>query len=647
MKVGSECNNCFFNIDFQRRSIMPTKKKRGLVCNAILRAVWVAIVFTTLAPGQQKKLPVTMQAPGPSERATAGISYFDITKEAGLGRFRYLSGLPEKEYILEVSGGGAAFFDYDNDGWQDIYLLNGGTMNALRGKEAFPPAALFHNNRDGSFSDVTLKAGVANERWGQGVCAGDFDNDGWEDLYVGNFGKNRLYRNNGDGTFTDLAEKAGVTIGGWSTGCAFGDYDGDGLPDLFVAGYIELDLNNLPPSGAAEVSGGTAGKENPQSAIRNPQSEAPKSGSMGAAFTAGASACLYRGQRVVCGPRGLKGAADHLFRNNGNGTFTDVSVKAGVSDKNGFYGFGVAWFDCDDDGRLDLLVANDSTPNYLYRNRGDGTFEDISYLSGAALNEHGREQAHMGVAIGDYDGDGRDDIHITNFADDSNVLYRNDGNASFSDVTYQAGLGESTIPYLGWGTNFFDYDNDGVLDLLVANGHVYQFVDRMDWGTSYRQRPLLFRNIKNRFYEIGSGAGPALNVPRSARGSAIADFDNDGDLDLLFNNIDSEPTLLRADGANKAGHWLIIRLIGDPKLKCPADAVGSVVFCTAKGRRMRGEVASGRSYGSQSDLRIHFGLGAATTVDQLEVRWANGKAERYEVKTADRIITIRQGRGVS
>ncbi len=632
--------------EINRRPVRPVRPGRP-VRKAIVSAVLLAILLAGLTAGQQKKLPITMQPPGPSDRAAAGIAFVDITKEAGIGQFRYLSGSPEKGYLIEASGGGASFFDYDNDGWQDIYLLNGGTMGALRGKEAFPRAGLFRNNRDGSFTDVTAKAGVANERWGQGVCAGDFDNDGWEDFYIGNFGRNRLYRNNGDGTFTDIAEKAGVTLGGWSTGCAFGDYDGDGLLDLFVAGYINLDLNNLPPSGAAEGSGGASGRENSQSATRNPQSDAPKSGTMGAAFTPGASACLYRGRRVMCGPRGLRGAADHLFRNNGDGTFSDVSLKAGVSDKAGYYGFGVAWFDCDDDGRLDLLVANDSTPNYLYRNKGDGTFEDISYLSGAALNEHGREQAHMGVAIGDYDGDGRDDIHITNFADDSNVLYRNDGNASFSDVTYQTGLGESTIPYLGWGTNFFDYDHDGVLDLLVANGHVYPFVDSTDWGTSYRQRPLLFRNIKNRFYEIGSSAGPDLNVPRSARGSAIGDIDNDGDLDLLFNNIDAEPTLLRANGANKAGHWLQIRLLGDPKMKCPADAIGSVVFCTANGRRMRGEVASGRSYSSQSDLRVHFGLGSATTVDQFEVRWANGKAERYEIKSVDRIITIRQGKGIS
>ncbi len=603
---------------------------------SVLTLVWTVVL---IASGQQTKLPVPMQPPPPSPQAAAGVTFTDVTRAAGLSGFKYISGAAAKDYILEAAGGGSAFVDYDNDGWLDIYLVNGGTMEALRGKAQFPSAALYRNNRDGTFSDVTGKAGVANERWGQGVCAGDFDNDGWQDIYVTNFGRNRLYHNNGDGTFSDVAEKAGLTVGSWSTGCAFGDYNGDGLLDLFVAGYIELDLDHLPPAGGGAGQGdkGTGGQGD---------ASAQQSKGMGAVYAAGMAACHYRGQRVMCGPRGLKGAPDHLFRNNGDGTFTDVSVKAGVADKAGYYGFGVAWLDCDDDGRLDLLVANDSTPNYLYRNKGNGTFEDISYLSGAALNEHGREQAHMGVAIGDYDGDGRNDIHITNFSDDSNVLYRNDGNANFTDVTFQAKLGEATIPYLGWGTNFFDYDHDGWLDLLVANGHVYPLVDTADWGTSYRQRLLLFRNVRARFFEVGSSAGAALNVPRASRGSAVGDFDNDGDLDILLNNIDEAPALLRNDGANKAGHWLTIRLIGNPKEQGPRDAIGSVVFCTANGRRMRGEAASGRSYNSQSDLRVHFGLGAATRIDRLEVRWANGKMAMFETPGLDRFVTIEQGKGI-
>ncbi|HWQ35602.1 MAG TPA: CRTAC1 family protein [Blastocatellia bacterium] len=603
---------------------------------AVIAALIVTLTLLHFTDAQEKNLPLTVRAPEPSPFAAPGVTLTDVTKAAGLGGFRHVSGSPGKDYIIEATGSGCAFIDYDNDGWLDIYLVNGGTMDVLRGREKAPHAALFHNNKDGTFTDVTEQAGVASERFGQGVCAGDFDNDGWTDLYVTNYGKNRLYRNNGNGTFTDVAERAGVAAGAWSTGCAFGDYDGDGLLDLFVAGYIELDLNRLPPPGTGSLASEAQKKD-----------ESQNTGGMGASYRAGMSACQYRSQRVMCGPRGLKGAPDHLFRNNGDGTFTETSARAGVADKAGYYGFGVAWFDLDDDGRLDLIVANDSTPNYVYRNRGDGTFEDVSYASGAALNEHGREQAHMGVAIGDYDGDGRADIHITNFSDDSNVLYHNDGGGNFTDVTFPAGLGEVTIPFLGWGTNFFDYDNDGALDLLAANGHVYPLADTADWGTSYRQRLLLFRNVKNRFREAGSGAGAALNVPRPARGSAVGDFDNDGDPDILLNNIDEAPTLLRNDGGHKSGHWLTVRLIGNPKQKCPRDAIGSVVFCTANGRRMRGEVASGRSYNSQSDLRVHFGFGAAAKVDRLEVRWAGGRTELFEITRTDQFLTLEQGKGIA
>lgn len=588
------------------------------------------LLFFSIGVWAQSKIPITAQIPKPSLFAAPNVTFTEITKTSGLD-FKSTHGTNNKDYIIEATGAGCAFVDFDNDGWLDIYLVNGSTVNALRGKEAAPRAALFHNNKNGTFTDVTDKARVANERWGQGVCAGDFDNDGWSDLYVTNYGKNRLYRNNGNGTFTDIAEKSGVAVDSWSTGCAFGDYDGDGFLDLFVAGYIEFDLNNPPPAASGEFK--TAA-----------DSTAPKQNGMGASYAIGAKYCQYRNVRAMCGPRGLKGAGDHLYRNNGNGTFTETSKKAGVEDKNGLYGLGVAWFDYNDDGRLDLLVANDSTPNYLYRNKGDGTFEDVSYLSGTAINENGREQAHMGVGIGDYDNDGRADIHITNFSDDTNVLYHNDDGENFSDITYRAGLGEITIPYLGWGTNFFDYDNDGWLDLLVANGHIYPNADQNDWGTSYRQRLLLFRNVKSKFYEAGSSAGAALNTPRGSRGSSIGDFDNDGDLDILLNNMDETATLLRNDGA--AGHWLTIKLIGDMKQKCPRDAVGSVVFCTANGKRLRDEVASGRSLNSQSDFRLHFGLGTATKIDKLEVRWANGKTENYEISSVDKIITIEQGKGV-
>ncbi len=601
----------------------------------------LVFILASAALAQQKTTPITAQIPKPSPNAAPNITFTEVTKTAGLSGFTSVHGTIAKDYIIEVTGAGCAFVDYDNDGWLDIYLVNGSTVEALKSKIQPPKSALFHNNKDGTFTDVTAKAGVANERWGQGVCAGDFDNDGWTDLYVTNYGANRLYRNNGNGTFTDIADKAGVALNSWSTGCAFGDYDGDGLLDLFVAGYIEFDLNNPPPA----ATGREGESSNLQSAIRD-----PNSGGMGASLTVGAKYCQYRNVRVLCGPRGLKGAPDYLFRNNGNGTFTETSVKAGVADKNGLYGLGVAWFDANDDGKLDLLVANDSTPNYLYKNKGNGTFEEIGYLSGVAVNENGVEQAHMGIAIGDYDNNGRADIHITNFADDSNVLYHNDDGENFTDTTFRTGLGEITIPFLAWGTNFFDYDHNGWLDLLVANGHLYPIADQFDWGTSYKQRLLLFRNVNadnsRKFAEVGSSAGAALNTPRSSRGSSLGDYDNDGDLDILLNNIDEPATLLRNDGANKAGHWLTIKLIGDVKQKCPRDAIGSVVFCTANGQRMRGEVASGRSYNSQSDLRVHFGLGAATKLEKLEVRWANSKTETYAISSVNQFVTIEQGKGV-
>ncbi len=578
---------------------------------------------------------MTARVPPPSNDAALDVAFTEMTKAAGIVGFRHLSGTPAKDYLIESTGAGCAFVDYDNDGWLDVYLVNGSTLEALLGQAAPPRAALYRNNRDGTFTDVTAKAGVANERWGQGLSIGDFDNDGWEDIYVTNFGGNRLYRNNRNGTFTDIAIKAGVALGGWSTGCAFGDYDGDGRLDLFVAGYVDFNFENPPPSatGEAEMNDGVP-------------EQSRKSAGMGAAYVAGMKYCQFRGQRVSCGPLGLKGAADHLFHNNGDGTFTEVSAKAGVADRAGYYGFGVAWLDFDDDGRLDLLVANDSTPNYLYRNSGDGTFEDVSYSSGVSLNENGREQACMGVSVGDYDGDGRADIHMTNFSDDANVLYHNDGEGLFTETTFQAGIGEVTFPFLGWGTNFFDYDNDGFSDLLTVNGHVYPLVDRFKWGTSYKQRLLLFRNLQGRFFEVGSSAGAALNTVRSARGSATGDFDNDGDLDILLNNLDDPPTLLRNDGGNKAGHWLTLRLVGNPGRNCPRDAIGTVVFCTVQGRLIRDEVASGRSYNSQSDLRVHFGLGTATAVNKIEVRWAGGQKETYEIKDVDRFVTIEQGKGI-
>src|SRR6266852_5642332 len=540
----------------------------------------------------------------------APVVFIDATKEAGLDRFHHHSGTPGKTTILETMGSGVALLDYDNDGWLDIFLLNGSTIAALQGKESPPRAMLLHNNHDGTFTDVTDKAGVANERWGFGVAVGDYDNDGWPDIYVANYGKNRLYHNNRDGTFTDVAEKAGVALGGWSTGATWGDYDRDGFLDLFVPGYVRFDPDHPPFAGEGSIP---------------------------------ANFCQFREIAVMCGPRGLLGEHDHLFHNNGDGTFTDVSLKAGVSDPDGDYGLASVFVDVDDDGWVDLLVANDSVPKYLYRNKHDGTFEDISYLSGFALNDEGREQASMGIAVGDYNRDGKVDFAVTNFSDDYNTLYRNDGEASFNDVSFAAGIANVTIPFLGWGTGFLDYDNDGLLDIFVANGHVYPGVDKQDWGTTWAQRPLLFRNLNgSKFEEVAPATGSGLAVLVSARGAAFGDVFNEGHIDVVLNVMDSTPVLLR-NVVKNSNHWLMLKLIGGPK--SPRDAIGAKVFVTTGGVRQRGDVFSGGSYASSSDQRLHFGLGAATKVDKVEIVWPDGAKEEIKIPAIDRIVTVVEGKG--
>jgi hypothetical protein len=579
-------------------------------------ALMLCLVASPSGALQQDSKVATTPPQEPSKPVTAGgfvdgapIVYEDVTKKTGIGSFVHRSGTPEKNYILEVPGSGVALLDYDNDGWLDIYLVNGSTFEALDGKEKAPRAALFHNNHDGTFTDVTAKAGVANERWGFGVAVGDFDNDGWPDIYVSNFGKNRLYRNNHDGTFTDVAEKAGVTLGGWSTGVTFGDYDGDGKLDLFVAGYVQFDTKNLPKPGSDAGS---------------------------------YSFCQYRGQNVMCGPRGLRGEHDHLFHNNGDGTFTDVSEKAGVSDPNGYYGFSAAFADINDDGRLDLLVANDSTPNYLYLNKGDGTFEDASYASGFAVNENGREQAAMGLAIGDYNNDGKLDLQTTNFSDDYNTIYKNEGEGGFTDVSFAAGVGETTVPYLGWGTAFIDFENSGFKGIFAANGHVYPAVDKNDWGTTFAQRPLLFRNVDGeKFKLVPAATGSGLAEVLKSRGAAFGDLFNRGQIDIVLNNLDSPPTLLRNVGS--ANNWITLKLVGTGK--SPADAIGATVWVTANGITQRQDVISGGSFLSSSDLRPHFGLGSTTKLEKLEIRWPSGKKEMVPVSGLNRIVTIVEGKG--
>jgi len=539
----------------------------------------------------------------------------DITKRAGLSGWVHKMGTPQKPFILETDGSGVALLDYDNDGWLDIYLVNGSTFDALDGKETPPHAALFHNNHDGTFTDVAEKAGVTNDRWGYGVAVGDYDNDGWPDIYVTNYGQNRLYHNNHDGTFTDVAEKAGVTLDNWSAGATWGDYDGDGRLDLFVSGYVHFDRDDLPISGSRAV---------------------------------GYATCQFRGAPVMCGPRGLQGEPDHLFHNNGNGTFTDVSVKAGVDDKSSYYGFTSIFLSFAGNGRPDLIVGNDSEPNYLYVNKGDGSFDDQSYVSGFALNKDGREFASMGIAVGDYENNGEVDLAVTDFSDDYKVLFHNDGNLSFTDVSNRAGIAQLTIPFVGWGDGFIDYDNDGWLDLFMVNGHVYPEVDQNPWGTSFAERPLLFHNVPDpkgrKFAYVPPVTGTGLAVVIPGRGAAFGDLFNDGKIDVIINPIDGPPTLLRNVNPDRH-HWVEMKLVGGPK--SPRDAMCATVYLKANGMRMRQDVLSSGSYISANDQRPHFGLGDATDAGTAEIHWPSGAKEFVKLPAVDRIYTIAEGKGIT
>jgi len=493
--------------------------------------------------------------------------------------------------------------------------VNGSTFQALDGKEEPPHAALFHNNHDGTFTDVSAKAGVQNDRWGYGCSVADYDNDGWPDIYVNNYGKNRLYHNNHDGTFTDVAEKAGVTLGNWSPGSAWGDYDGDGLLDLYVTGYVHFDRENLPVGGSKAV---------------------------------GYSFCQYRGEAVNCGPRGLQGEPDHLFHNNGDGTFTDVTVKAGVEDKDRYYGFTAIFVSLKGDGKPDLVVGNDSEPNFLYLNKGNGTFEDDSYISGFALNKDGREIASMGIAAGDYDNSGQVSFFVTDFGDDYKVLYHNDGDANFTDVSYKTGIAQTTIPFVGWGDGFLDYDNDGWLDLFMVSGHTYPQVDQHDWGTTFAERPLLFHNVhegKDRRFEYlppVKGSGLAMVIP--ARGAAFGDLFNDGKIDVIINPVDGPPVLLRNVNPDHH-HWVEMKLVGGPK--SPRDATCATVYLKANGMRMRQDVLASGSYISANDRRPHFGLGDATDAGTAEIHWPSGAKEMVKLPAVDRIFTITEGQGIT
>ncbi|PYV25909.1 MAG: hypothetical protein DMG24_08265 [Acidobacteria bacterium] len=561
-----------------------------------------ALVVSSLA--RPRLRPTSTATPGSGSPAPP-IVFRDVAAQAGITP-QLVCGGREKNYILEVNGTGCVWFDYNNDGYTDLYLVNGSTIANLLNPGAVkdpPHNYLFRNNGDGTFTDVTRQAGVEGGGWGNGAVAADYNNDGWVDLFVYNFGKNILYRNNGDGTFTDVTAQAGVAGDNvWSAGAAFGDYDNDGHLDLYVSGYVDFDVHHPP-----------------------------------------ALHCEFRGVPVkACGPRALRGAPDILYHNNGDGTFSDVTAKAGVVDKGLYYGFSVGFEDFDGDGRPDIVVLNDSNPNYFYRNKGDGTFEEIGTTAGIAYNGHGVEQSNMGLAIGDIDNDGWMDLFVTTFADDNYTLFHNDGRGFFTDITYPAGVGEPTIPFLGWAAFFIDYNNDGWKDLFCVNGHVYPEAQRALKDQSYRQPPQLFENLHNRkFREVSAGVG--LGALRLAgRGGAFCDYDNDGDLDICIVGIDDRPALLRNDGGNAAGHWLQIKTVG---MKSNRDGIGALVEVVADDLTQYDRVRTGGSFLSSSDLRLHFGLGQHQEVDLVEVRWPSGAVDRLTHVGPDQVLVIQETKG--
>jgi hypothetical protein len=544
--------------------------------------------------------PSLVLAAAAAQTPAPQLLFRDITREAGIAFQHHAA--PEKKYIVESMSGGVALFDFDNDGLLDIYLVDSLTVETAKDPKA-ARSALYRNKGKAQFEDVTDKAGVGHPGWGMGVCTADVDGDGWEDIYVTGIGGNTLYRNNYDGTFADITERAGVRAGGWSAGCGFADYDRDGDLDLFVSRYVSIDLGNLPQFGRDKT-------------------------------------CEYRGIAVQCGPRGLPGESDFLFRNEGNARFADVSEKAGVADSRGYFGLGIAWFDYDDDGWPDLYVGNDSNPNFLYLNQKDGTFKEAAFPLGVAVSEDGAEQGSMGIAVGDYLNSGRFSLFVTNFSEEYNSLYHHEGDHS-TDASFRSKTAAVSLPFVGWGNAFFDYDNDGLLDMIAVNGHVYPQLDkaRLRASAGYRQRKLLYHNRGDgTFDEVASRYGAVLMEERVSRGLAVGDLDNDGRLDVVINDLDGSPQVLHNEMSD-TGNWLLVRIKAQG---INTGAVGATVVARAGKLVQKRLVQSGSSYISQEDKRLHFGLGAVTQVESLEVIWPDGTTTKMQNVKANQAIEIRQ-----
>jgi hypothetical protein len=585
-----------------RRSFLRSAGRTGLALG--LQPIVSALSPSGLLHAASGDPFLTPLAPG----APLGFTLTDVARQAGLNAVCVFGDEYVKRWIIETTGCGIAFFDYDHDGWLDIFQVNGSKLEGFpKGQE--PTNHLYHNNRDGTFTDVTAKAGLARTGWGQGVCVGDYDNDGFDDLFVTYWGQNALFHNNGDGTFTEVTEKSGLLQHSprprWNTGCCFVDYDRDGRLDLFIANYVDLDLNQTPAAGKGQY-------------------------------------CWWKGIPVMCGPRGLPGGKNLLYHNNGEGTFTEVTEKAGILKTDGTYAFTPLTGDYDNDGWPDIYVACDSTPAILYKNNHDGTFTDVGVTAGCAYNEDGQQQAGMGTTAGDYNCDGWLDIFKTNFSDDTSTLYRNNRDGTFTDVTFAAGMGLNT-KYLGWGCGFVDLDNDGWPDVFQACGHVYPELEKAGIDTPFKEPKILYRNLRNgRFEDVSARAGSGVTLASSARGVAFGDYDNDGDMDIVINNMNQTPILLRNDGGEKK-RWLKVKTVG---VKSNRTGLGARVRVVAGGHAQMDEVRSGGSYISQNDLRLHFGMGPVEQADVVEVRWPSGQVDTLKNVATNQLIWLKEGSGL-